>query len=383
MTICSKKFFILIAVTLFVFSIGYPQSGGAPGEFLKLSLGARSVGMGGSAIGLIDDASSVFINPGMLGIVYDVNFNTTLGHLQFDRSYYDFSLAYPADWLGNFGVGLCQLGVTDISGRDQYGYFTQKFSSIQNAFVFGYSRMVGNTFSLGLSAKYLSHSLAGCSAKGTSFDAGLAVLVGDYITIGGVIQNVTSSLKWSTDSKLEEELPMKIGLGVSYFDPFGVPNLIVSSDIGMSNGEFSKYNFGAEYVIKNMFIVRGGYSNESYAFGGGVMYGGLKLDFAYTPEPFGGVSRLYFTLNWLISPGVFEYEEEPYREGVEPLMPEPEVELEEEKRSIVLITDGPLKFEKAEVIKTNVANNTVTVRLLAIPDSSPIILRMDQVRYIQ
>ena len=53
------------------------------------------------------------------------------------------------------------------------------------------------------------------------------------------------------------------------------------------------------------------------------------------------------------------------------------------KRSIVLIVDGPLKFEKAEVIKTNISNNTITVRLLALPDSEPVELRLDQVEFVK
>jgi len=377
----------ILAVLLIIFlftPLLYCQSGGLPGSFLNLSLGARSVGMGGASISLVDDATSVFINPGMLGTLYDVQFNTTLGKFQFDRNYYDLSLAYPLGALGNFGMGWTQFSIDDIVGRDKDGYTTHTFSAVQSAFVFGYSRMIGNRFSLGVSAKYLRHSLEGYSANGVTFDFGTAFFLGDFITIGGAVKNISSSLKWNTRSGLEEKLPMAIGLGVSYFDPFGIPNITLASDLNLVVGEFAGYHLGGEYVFKDLLIVRGGYFENGLTFGAGVMYGGLKLDFAYSPETFGNASRLHFTLNWVISPAEVVYEAPgQYPEETAPITPKPEKKEVKGKRSIVLIVDGPLKFEKAEVIKTNVANNTITVRLLALPDSEPVELRLDQVEFVK
>jgi len=378
-----RIFAVLLTVFLFT-SLLYCQSGGLPGSFLNLSSGARSIGMGGTSIGLVDDATSVFINPGMLGTLYDVQFNATLCKFQFDRNYYDLSLAYPLGALGNFGMGWTQFSIDDIVGRDQDGYTTHTFSDVQSAFVFGYSRMIGDRFSMGVSAKYIQHTLAGYSAKGATFDFGTAFFLGDFVTIGGVVQNISSSLKWNTNSGLEEKLPMAIGLGVSYFDPFGIPNITLSSDVNLVGGEFAGYNLGAEYVFKDLVIARGGYFENGLTFGAGVMYGGLKLDFAYSPETFGNASRLHFTFNWVISPAEVVYEApEQYPEEPTPAVPEPEREEVKEKRSIVLIVDGPLKFEKAEVLKTNVVDNTITVRLLALPDSDPVVLRLDQVEFVK
>jgi len=377
----------ILAVLLIIFlftSLLYCQSGGLPGSFLNLSLGARSIGMGGASIGLVDDAASVFINPGMLGTLYDVQFNATLGKFQFDRNYYDMSLAYPLGALGNFGMGWTQFSIDDIVGRDKDGYTTHTFSDVQSAFVFGYGRMIGDRFSLGVSAKYLRHSLEGYSANGVTFDFGTAIFIGDYITIGGAVKNISSSLKWNTRSGLGEKLPMAIGLGVSYFDPFGIPNITLASDVNLVGGEFAGYNLGGEYVFKDLLIVRGGYFKNGLTFGAGVMYGGLKLDFAYYPETFGNASRLHFTLNWVISPPEVVYEAPvQYPEGTAPIAPKPEKKEVKAKRSIVLIVDGPLKFEKAEVIKTNISNNTITVRLLALPDSEPVELRLDQVEFVK
>ncbi|MCK4715453.1 MAG: PorV/PorQ family protein, partial [Candidatus Marinimicrobia bacterium] len=164
----------------------FAQSGGSAGSFMSLANGARAFGMGGATIASSEDATTIFSNPGMVGMLYDGQFNATIARLAFDRNYYDLAFVYPLNSWGNIGLGWTQLSIDNIQGRDQYGYITQKFSDLQSAFILGYSKMIGDNFSIGLSGKYLYHSLAGYSAKGVSFDIGSAVYIGEKITLGAV-----------------------------------------------------------------------------------------------------------------------------------------------------------------------------------------------------
>ena len=211
----------LILVCLFS-GLSVAQSGGSAGSYFSLNNSSRAFGMGGAAIASTEDATTVFVNPGMIGMLYDGYFNASLARLGYDRNYYDIAFTYPLDSWGSLGLGWAQLSIDNIEGRDQDGYVTQNFSDLQSALMLSYSKSIGGNLSLGVTGKYLYHSLAGYSAKGISFDIGSAIYIGDRITLGAVFRNLNSSLKWNTSSKLKETIPSRIALGISYFDLFNI-----------------------------------------------------------------------------------------------------------------------------------------------------------------
>lgn len=381
---------IIIGAILFSALPGRAQTGGNAGSFLGFSSGARAYGMGGVALAMCDDASAIFVNPGMLGIQTDVQINATLARLKYDRQYYDFAFVYPWGNIGNFGIGWTQLGVDNIPGRDRSGYITQNFSDLQSALVLGYGRMIGDLFSLGLNGKFLYHNLAGYAANGSGLDVGMALYLGDYITLAGSIRNISTTIKWNTSSRLEESFPTLIGAGVVYYDPLGVKGLLLASDFTLTGGSNSTYGLGAEYIFRDLLIARTGFCREGLTFGAGLMYGAFKFDFSYTPEKFIKSGRLHFTLNWLISPGevasappVSEINLPPQTKPATPPTIYQESTAKTANKQMVLIMEGPLKSEQAEVIRINEANRTITVRLIALPGSEPITLNIEQVKFLE
>jgi hypothetical protein len=365
---------------------GTAQVGGAAGTFLELANGARAFGMGGATIASAFDATAIFTNPGMIGMLYNGQLNATMARLALDRNYYDLAFTYPLNNWGNFGLGWTQLSIDNIQGRDQSGYITQYFSDLQSALCLGYARPIGDNFAIGIAGKYLYHSLAGYSAKGLSFDLGSTIYIGERITLGAVFQNINSSIKWNTSSDLKETLQSQFGLGFSYLDLFRVPNLMIATDVELAGSELWGYQAGLEYVIKNLLMIRGGYSNRGFSYGGGIQLAGFKLDVAVAPESFGNVSRIFFTLNWTFGGPPAE---ESYQEPVPQIEERPAEQPIESPtvpattRNIVLILEGPLANERAEVISQNPAENTITVRLLALPGSDPITLGLNQVRFLE
>ena len=361
------------------------QSGGYAGSYLSLNNSSRAFGMGGVAIASSEDATTIFANPGMIGMLYDGHFNATLARMGYDRNYYDMAFSYPLNSWGSLGLAWAQLSIDNIEGRDQDGYVTQNFSDLQSALMLAYSKTIGDNFSLGLTGKYLYHSLAGYSAKGVSFDIGSAIYIGDRITLGAVFRNLNSSLKWNTSSKLKETIPSRIGVGISYFDLFNVPNLLIAMDLHMQGGDFLGYQTGAEYIIRDMILIRGGFSDRGISYGAGLQYAGFKFDIAIAPENFGNTSRTFFTLSWRFG----KQSESAYEPSTVPAAIPPPVQQNApapaptETKTIVLITDGPLANEQAEVISQNPNNNTITVRLMALPGSDPITLTLEQVRFLE
>lgn len=375
----------IICLLIMIATTGRAQVGGDAGTFLNLSSGARAYGLGGAGLSITDDASAIFVNPGMLGIQTDVQLNATLARLKFDRRYFDFAFIYPYGSLGNFAIGWTQMGVDDIPGRDQNEYITQNFSDLQNAFVLGYGRMIGDMFSLGLTGKFLYHSLWGYAATGAGLDLGIALYLGDHLTIGGAVKNINSSIKWNTDSQLKETFPTLIGAGVAYYNPFNVQGLMLTGDYSLVGGSNSTYGIGTEYIFKDLLIARAGYCRDGLTFGGGIMYGAFKLDCGYTPEKFSDGARLHFTFNWLISPS--ETAAAPETETFTPPQTAPAsptiYQESTTRKQMVLIMQGPLKSEQAEVIRVDQTNQTVTVRLISLPGSEPITLNLDQVKFLE
>jgi len=379
-----KVLYTLFLVWLMAETV-YAQSGGSAGTYLSLNNSTRAFGMGGVAIACTEDASAIFVNPGMIGMLYDGHFNATLAKMGYDRDYFDMAFSYPLNSWGSVGLAWTQLSVDNIEGRDQDGYVTQNFSDLQSALMLGYSKTIGDNFSLGLTGKYLYHSLAGYSAKGVSIDIGSSIYIGDRITLGAVFRNLNSSLKWNTSSKLKETIPTQVGVGISYFDLFNVPNLLVATDLHVQGGDFLGYQVGAEYIVRDMVLIRGGFSDRGVSYGAGLQYAGFKFDMAVAPENFGNISRTFFTLSWRFG----KQSEEAYESSVIPAVMPPPVQqsvpapVTTETKNIVLITDGPLANERAEVISQNPNDKTITVRLLALPGSDPITLTMDQVKFLE
>jgi len=379
-----RKSVRITAALLLIISLNLQaQTGGEAGTLFYFNAGARAYGMGGTALAITDDPSAIFVNPGMLGIQTEVQLNATLSRLKFDRKYYDFSFVYPYGNLGSFGIGWTQLGVDNIPGRDQSGYITQNFSDLQSAFTLSYAHMIGDVFSLGVSGKFLSHSLAGSVAKGNGLDIGMALYLGDYITIGGAIKNIGTSITWNTDSKLEETFPTQIGLGAAYYDPLGLKGLLLAGDFNLIGGKDMTYGIGTEYVFRDLLIARAGFCKEGLTFGGGIMYGAFKLDCGYTPEKFSSGARLHFTINWLISSGEAAAAPAPAIYTPPPATAIPARQAPSASKRLVVITDGPLKSEEAEVIRIDEGNRTIVVRLVALPGSEPITLNLNQVKFVE
>ncbi len=376
----------IIGFSLFLQTTVLAQTGGAAGSFLTLTAGARAFGMGGAGLAVTDDAMALYVNPGMLGIISDGQLNATLTRLKFDRQYYDFAFVYPFNSIGNFACGWTQLSIDNITGRDQDGFITQKFSDFQSAFTLGYGRMIGDLFSLGISGKLLYHSLTGYSATGSSIDLGVTLYIGDKVTMAGAFKNINSSLNWNAKSRYSETLPTIIGMGAAYYDPFGLRNLLLAADFNLTGSKTSDFNCGAEYIIKDLILLRSGISRQGLSFGAGLMYGAFKLDCGYYPEKFSDGARLHFTLNWLISPQSAPESAEvtpPVIEIPQTQPAQPTIYREIQPKKMVLILQGPLKSEQAEVISTDPVNRTVTVRLISLPGSEPITISMDHVKFLE
>ncbi|MFH1859533.1 MAG: PorV/PorQ family protein [bacterium] len=132
------------------------------------------------------------------------------------------------------------------------------------------------------------HSELAQTSKATAFVCdvgGIYRLPVGNLTIGGVIQNIGSKLKYEEEG---DALPLNIKLGVAYRRD----DLLVALDIVKPIEEEIKVNVGMEYWIVGTFALRAGCkfykannkSNSDTTLGAGLRINNYQLDYAYVPR---------------------------------------------------------------------------------------------------
>jgi hypothetical protein len=312
------------------------------GEFLKIPIGARAVGMGGAFTAVADDATAPWWNPaGMVYLPYkevipqhQEKFGSLANH--------DYiGAVVPLDGGKNhraaLGVGIVRFGVDDIpvtprpsglvAGRDFLDYgrdgdpstpdpgqgdgvwepgerllLTENdlfmASSSNMAYVLSYARQRDAHWSWGGSLKFVTESIPDtipgehAHAFGAGLDAGVLYMPTDAVTIGGAFHDVTSTyLAWSNGSR--ETIAPTLDTGAAFnFKPADRHALTWAVDLGWNfeDRRFdSELNLGAvtadlrtgiEYWYRNLFALRTGINAKDLDFGAGFRYKQIGVDYA-------------------------------------------------------------------------------------------------------
>ncbi len=280
-------------------------------DFLAGGVDARALGMGGATVALSSDVNSGYWNvAGLSGITYPeiayMHSERFAGVVSFDYA----GVAIPVNKRSTVGLSFFRSGVNDIKNtldawdadRDQpkpnpESYF-ESFSAADMAFFIGYSRMIQDNLSGGVTAKIIRRTIGDfASAWGYSFDIGVQYVSGRY-RFGLNLQDASTMLQsWSVNqsslSNIQEvfgdELPeggTELVLPVARFGsgaifPFGENALTVGFDVDLAFdgqksqainlGEVSFHpRIGAEYSIKNVVAFRAGLNRVAYSSDNGL-----------------------------------------------------------------------------------------------------------------
>ena len=314
-------------------------------EFLNIGAGARSLGMGGSAVSSTSDATSGYWNPAGL-VEIRQNPQLALMHAEYFSGIgkYDFAgIAVPLkDQHSTLGISLLRFGIDDIpntlfliepGGRPNYNNI-ETFSSADYAAIVSWASQKKNQalsqFSYGASIKII-HRNVGHFAKAWGFgiDAGARYKKGNW-TLGAVLRDATTTYNmWSftyTDREKEvlyltnNDIPVKsyeltqprliLGAGyrfrfsekISLLTEFQLDNTFDGKRNTVISTDFLSIDprVGMELNVNNVFFVRGGVSNFQQALrdgditnsektwifqpaaGAGFKVGNLQVDYAFT-----------------------------------------------------------------------------------------------------
>ncbi|MFN5478648.1 MAG: type IX secretion system outer membrane channel protein PorV [Chitinophagaceae bacterium] len=326
--------------------------------FLRISPDARAGGMGDLGVATSPDVNSQFYNvakyafstnPTGIGLTYtpwlkdlglnDVFLASLAGYYKLDESQaISGSLRY-------FSLGNIQF--TDNLGND-----LNSFRPREVAIDAGYSRILSDRLSLGVSLRYINSNLAGGQAiGGVSYKPGNAVAgdIGIYyntlsddgsgISLGAAFTNLGSKISYTSDAAQKDFIPANLSIGAVYTSvsnevnklSFGldIHKLLVPtppllgdsaglaqyrsksvvaswfSSFGDAPGGFGEelrefyFSAGGEYTYNDQFSVRAGYFYEDkekgnrqyFSLGAGFKYSSLAFNFSYLIPSGNGVNR--------------------------------------------------------------------------------------------
>jgi hypothetical protein len=313
------------------------KRGTTAADFLRIPVGARATGMGNAFTALVNDATSIYWNPGGLaqvqGSTFTAEYAEWLGGIDFNYA----ALVLPTGF-GTIGVGVTsmrtpEMEVTTIDQQDGTG---ETFDVASYAFALSYAKALTDRFSIGGTAKLVNERIWNSTASGIALDIG-TVFETPFrgIRLGASITNFGTKMQMSGDDLLvivdidpnnrgnnesnraelrtdEFDLPltMRIGLAGEVFQTTS-SRLTLAVDALSPNNSEQYINLGAELgLLGDLIMIRGGYSElfledavRSFSLGGGLRYDfaplNVALDYAFeAQEFFGGVNRFTFAIGF-------------------------------------------------------------------------------------
>jgi len=258
-------------------------AGTSGGVFLNVGVSAKAEAMGGAYSAIVDDASSVTINPA--GMVQVKGQQVSLMHneslMDIDQEYF----AYVTN-MGDKAYGL-SLTYVDFGSQGQYSaqnQFLGVFVPKGYALSFAYAVQATEVISYGVALKYISQEIAQYDDTTFALDAGLIYRPTQYGFRGAVVlSHLGSGL---TLYQNEDPLPLTLKLATAY--EWEQYPLIAAMDLYLIRDEDPEYHAGLQYTLSEIVPVRIGYDSgpdldNGMTYGIGVLQENFSLDYAYVP----------------------------------------------------------------------------------------------------
>ncbi len=272
-------------VLLFSFApVCFAEINAAP--HLGIGAGARALGLGGAFTAIADDATSTIWNPAGLPSVEDLTITVSTAKLSFDRNHNFIGIVKKLSDKRALGFSVINVGVDDIPRRNNRDRAGDPFNFTSNAFALSFGVAIGH-FGIGASGRLLTDSFGMDDVDGSSesgfggVDVGvLAHAYSNTLSFGAAIKNLGGSIAGN-------DIPVLLNGGVA-FKVLRKHVATFSADVEHEIVDLAEsttgLRIGAEYLIADMFAIRGGgratKDRRSLFVGFGVNVGGLQLDYA-------------------------------------------------------------------------------------------------------
>ncbi len=254
--------------------------------FLKSGTDARSAAMGEAFSSVINDHASFFYNPAALRMTD--RRQLSVGHRE------GFS-DVTSDYLGatlpgesvSVGIAAMTTSVGGIEVRQRPGEPEGTFDARNALLSGGAAIMAADGIAAGIAGKLLYEKIYVDEASGYSFDAGIMYRMTNEIVFGAAILNV------GTMSVLRAErsvVPASMRVGGSYTSSLSSDiSVIAAADfVKTLDDNISHIHIGGELTYDAMMMIRAGYQTgyetRSISGGIGILYGMIRVDYAFVPS---------------------------------------------------------------------------------------------------
>jgi outer membrane protein OmpA-like peptidoglycan-associated protein len=267
-----------------VFSSGV---GTTTGNFLKMNIGTRAVGMGEAFCALADDVSAMHWNPAGLGFIINPELETMHTFWLGNISYEYLGYVQPLSW-GTLGMSASYLHMDDME-KIRRDVAQGKFTVYDIYGGLAYGLPISESFSLGFNLMALQSKIDQDTAYGFSSDVGIKFsTLNRAFSFGVSGQNLGITLRG-------DKLPVNIKTGLAC--KIGFPKERVDLTIALDANKplEGDYNFclGIEHILLDTFAVRVGYKYDlekkgldslaGLRVGAGFHWKGFLMDYAWVP----------------------------------------------------------------------------------------------------
>ncbi len=238
---------------------GQAKVGTAGVQFLKVGVSARAMGMAEAFIGVSDDASALYYNPG--GLLQLEKPDHVLTHIAYPAgiAFEYIGTAWPVPQM-NAVVGAQvsflhtgeMIETTDVSGPAGTG---RTFTASDLAAGITYAQRLTSKFSVGGTIKYVEERLAEEKAIGVAFDVGTFYDTGwKSVVIAMAITNFGPDMNF-VDSPFPIPINFKFGGSVRVYDT-EQHRLLFAFEGSHPNDNLEQFNLGLEYGFMNTGFLR-------------------------------------------------------------------------------------------------------------------------------
>lgn len=303
-----KKFILtLVLIFNFVFFIlNLPVWADVGATFLKISPGARAVGMGGAYTAISGDINSLYYNPAGISNISKPQIGAM--HTQWISDIrYNYAAGVFSLREGVLGISATLLTMGRMEGRDEKRQPTDDFGASDFAIQFSYAKN-----NLGGSFKIIRQQIEEEIATGIAVDIGLKFKVkNEKLKLGFALRNLGPKMKFIKEGY---NLPLTLSAGAGF--TIGGVTLAIDTNYEINERDI-KVSFGTEWSPVGFLSLRGGYflnllkntsQNQNKSFsepdkglsgGFGINILNYSLDYAVVPySDLGTTQRISFLISF-------------------------------------------------------------------------------------
>ncbi len=263
----------------------FEKVGTYSGQFLKIGVSPRAVGMGSAFTAVSNDATALYWNPaGMVELSRTmVTMNTMVWPA--DLSLYYAGAVFSTPYLpGTFGITARALTMDPQEERTIYmpEGTNRFFDAGDMSFGLSYATYFTDRFSAGITSNFIHMGLADKSVETIAFHFGLIYRIGIRgMRLGMMVQSLGGEVDFDNRAS---KLPtmFKVGLPVDAYRS-GAHALLATGEFSHPVDNKERMNVGMEYSVNQFFMLRGGYNigYDTQKLAWGV---GFRLDTSQTSD---------------------------------------------------------------------------------------------------